>query len=121
LLLLNYFIKISWYLFGQILIFGSLTLKSMSLTKDLTLLSDRINALSESQTLAMSKKCRELAAQGHQVINLSIGEPDFQTPQHIKDAAKKAIDEGFTFYTPVSGIAMNYARLLLINCAKKTI
>ncbi|MDO1444747.1 pyridoxal phosphate-dependent aminotransferase [Rhodocytophaga aerolata] len=77
----------------------------MSLTKDLTLLSDRINALSESQTLAMSKKSRELAAQGHQVINLSIGEPDFQTPQHIKDAAKKAIDEGFSFYTPVSGIA----------------
>jgi aspartate aminotransferase len=77
----------------------------MSLIKDLTLLSDRINALSESQTLAMSKKCRELAAKGHEVINLSIGEPDFQTPQHIKDAAKKAIDEGFTFYTPVSGIA----------------
>jgi len=77
----------------------------MSLTKDLTLLSDRINALSESQTLAMSKKCRELAAKGIDVINLSIGEPDFQTPQYIKDAAKKAIDDGFTFYTPVSGTA----------------
>jgi aspartate aminotransferase len=49
----------------------------MSLTKDLTLLSDRINALSESQTLAMSKKSRELAAKGINVINLSIGEPDF--------------------------------------------
>ncbi len=77
----------------------------MSLTKDLTLLSDRINALSESQTLAMSKKCRELATKGIDVINLSIGEPDFQTPQYIKDAAKKAIDDGFTFYTPVSGTA----------------
>lgn len=76
----------------------------MSATNQLTLLSDRINALSESQTLAMTKKSRELAAKGHNVINLSIGEPDFQTPQHIKDAAKQAIDDGFTFYTPVSGI-----------------
>ncbi|MFD2245804.1 pyridoxal phosphate-dependent aminotransferase [Pontibacter ruber] len=67
------------------------------------ILSDRISALSESQTIAMAKKARELAAQGHDVINLSFGEPDFQTPQYIKDAAKKAIDEGFTFYTPVAG------------------
>lgn len=66
-------------------------------------LSDRILALSESQTIAMAKKARELAAQGHDVINLSFGEPDFQTPQYIKDAAKQAIDEGFTFYTPVPG------------------
>ena len=66
-------------------------------------LSDRILALSESQTIAMAKKARELAAQGHDVINLSFGEPDFQTPQYIKDAAKKAIDDGFTFYTPVPG------------------
>ncbi len=66
-------------------------------------LSDRILALSESQTIAMAKKARELAAQGFDVINLSFGEPDFQTPQYIKDAAKKAIDEGFTFYTPVPG------------------
>ncbi|MER2995919.1 pyridoxal phosphate-dependent aminotransferase [Pontibacter populi] len=66
-------------------------------------LSDRITALSESQTIAMAKKGRELAAQGHDVINLSFGEPDFQTPQYIKDAAKKAIDDGFTFYTPVAG------------------
>ena len=51
----------------------------------------------------MAKKARELAAQGHNVINLSFGEPDFQTPQYIKDAAKKAIDDGFTFYTPVPG------------------
>ena len=68
-----------------------------------TILSDRITALSESQTIAMAKKARELAAQGHDVINLSFGEPDFQTPQYIKDAAKQAIDEGFTFYTPVAG------------------
>ncbi|HEY4651045.1 MAG TPA: pyridoxal phosphate-dependent aminotransferase [Pontibacter sp.] len=66
-------------------------------------LSDRINSLAESQTIAMAKKARELAAQGHDVINLSFGEPDFQTPQYIKDAAKKAIDDGFTFYTPVAG------------------
>ncbi|MCJ8165346.1 pyridoxal phosphate-dependent aminotransferase [Pontibacter sp. E15-1] len=66
-------------------------------------LSDRILALSESQTIAMAKKARELAAQGFDVINLSFGEPDFQTPQYIKDAAKKAIDDGFTFYTPVPG------------------
>lgn len=67
------------------------------------LLSDRINNLSESQTIGMAKKARELAAKGISVINLSFGEPDFQTPQHIKDAAKKAMDEGFTFYTPVAG------------------
>ena len=65
--------------------------------------SERLNALAESETLAMTKKARELAAQGHNVISLSVGEPDFQTPQHIKDAAKKAIDAGFTFYTPVPG------------------
>jgi aspartate aminotransferase len=69
-----------------------------------SLLADRIHALEESQTLAMSKKSRELAAQGHKVINLSIGEPDFTTPKHICDAAKAAIDTGFHHYTPVSGI-----------------
>lgn len=68
------------------------------------LLSRRINDLEESQTIGMAKKARELAAQGIDIVNLTLGEPDFQTPQHIKDAAKKAIDEGFTFYTPVSGI-----------------
>ncbi|KAA9326081.1 pyridoxal phosphate-dependent aminotransferase [Adhaeribacter soli] len=68
-----------------------------------TVLSDRIVSLSESQTIAMAKKARELVAIGIDVINLSFGEPDFQTPQYIKDAAKKAIDDGFTFYTPVAG------------------
>jgi len=67
-------------------------------------LADRINHLEESSTLLMSKKSRELAAQGHKVINLSIGEPDFKTPKHICEAAKEAIDKGFHSYTPVAGI-----------------
>lgn len=76
----------------------------MQLTEPVSsVLSDRIVSLSESQTIAMAKKARELSAQGFDVINLSFGEPDFQTPQYIKDAAKKAIDDGFTFYTPVAG------------------
>jgi len=65
--------------------------------------SDRIANLSASETLAMSQKSAELKAQNIDVINLSVGEPDFFTPQHIKDAAKKAIDENFSFYTPVPG------------------
>ncbi|WP_255478547.1 pyridoxal phosphate-dependent aminotransferase [Rufibacter sp. XAAS-G3-1] len=73
------------------------------MTSEQTVLSDRITSLSESQTIAMAKKARELAAKGVDVINLSFGEPDFQTPQYIKDAAKKAIDDGYTFYTPVAG------------------
>lgn len=68
-------------------------------------LSDRINRLSESQTLAMTRKSRELIAQGIDVINLSIGEPDFDTPDFIKNAAKKAIDDNFSHYTPVPGYA----------------
>lgn len=66
-------------------------------------LADRINRLSESQTIAMARKSRELAAQGIDVISLSLGEPDFHTPQEIKEAAKKAIDENFSYYTHVSG------------------
>ena len=69
----------------------------------MTKLSSRINKLSESQTLAMAKKSRELQAQGKDIISLSIGEPDFDTPQFIKDAAYKAIKENFTHYTPVPG------------------
>lgn len=65
--------------------------------------SDRIACLSESETLAMSQKSNELKAKGVDVINLSVGEPDFSTPLHIKDAAKKAIDDNFSFYTPVGG------------------
>ncbi|WP_302590956.1 pyridoxal phosphate-dependent aminotransferase [uncultured Muribaculum sp.] len=66
-------------------------------------ISNRVQALAPSQTLAMSQKSAELKAQGIDVINLSVGEPDFSTPDHIKDAAKKAIDDNFTFYTPVPG------------------
>ena len=65
--------------------------------------SQRIQALSPSQTLAMSQKSAELRSQGIDVINMSVGEPDFNTPDHIKEAAKKAIDDNFTFYTPVGG------------------
>ena len=67
-------------------------------------LSDRINNLAESQTLAMAKKSRELQAQGRDIISLSIGEPDFNTPDFIKEAAKKAIDNNITRYTPVPGL-----------------
>jgi aspartate aminotransferase len=66
-------------------------------------ISQRINKLSESETLAMTRKCRELKALGHQVINLSIGEPDFNTPEFIKEAGKAAIDQNFTHYPPVAG------------------
>ncbi|WP_225555114.1 pyridoxal phosphate-dependent aminotransferase [Sphingobacterium bovistauri] len=66
-------------------------------------LSDRINSLSESATLKMTKLGRELAAQGINVISLSVGEPDFNTPAHVKDAAKKALDDNFTRYSPVPG------------------
>lgn len=66
-------------------------------------LSDRINNLTESATLAMARKSRELTAKGLNIINLSLGEPDFNTPDFIKDAAKKALDENFTKYTPVNG------------------
>lgn len=66
-------------------------------------LSDRINRLSESATLKMTKLGRELAAQGINVISLSVGEPDFDTPQHVKEAAKQALDENYTRYSPVSG------------------
>ena len=68
-----------------------------------THVSERVNALAPSATLAMSQKSNELKAQGVDVINLSVGEPDFETPHHIKEAAKKAIDDNFTFYTPVPG------------------
>ncbi len=65
--------------------------------------SERLAALSPSETLAMSQKSSELKAQGFDVINLSVGEPDFYTPDHIKAAAKKAIDENCSFYSPVPG------------------
>jgi Aspartate/tyrosine/aromatic aminotransferase len=66
-------------------------------------LSARLASLSPSETLAMSQKSNDLKAQGIDVINLSVGEPDFFTPDHIKDAAKKAVDDNFSFYSPVPG------------------
>lgn len=66
-------------------------------------ISQRVQSLAASATLAMSQKSAELKAQGVDVINLSVGEPDFPTPEHIKVAAKQAIDDNFTFYTPVAG------------------
>ena len=76
---------------------------SVAVASTATLLADRINALEESSTLGMTKMARELAAQGHKVISLSVGEPDFKTPAHICEAAKKAIDDGFHGYSPVAG------------------
>lgn len=69
------------------------------------LLSNRILAMGESETLAMTAKARELKAQGKDVISLSIGEPDFNTPDEVKEAGKKAIDDNFTHYPPVPGYA----------------
>lgn len=66
-------------------------------------LSDRINKLSTSQTLAMAALARELKLQGKDIISLSLGEPDFNTPDFVKEAAKTAIDENYSLYTPVDG------------------
>lgn len=79
-----------------------------------TILSDRINNLSTSQTLAMAALARELKAQGKDIISLSLGEPDFNTPDFIKEAAKKAIDENYSTYTPVDG----YVELKEAICRK---
>lgn len=80
----------------------------------MTTVSDRIQALAPSATLAMSQKSNELKAQGVDVINLSVGEPDFNTPDHVKQAAHEAIDANFSFYTPVPG----YMSLRQAVCAK---
>lgn len=69
----------------------------------MTQLSERLNRLAPSATLVMSQKSSEMKAQGIDVINLSVGEPDFNTPDHIKEAAKKAIDDNFSRYSPVPG------------------
>lgn len=78
------------------------------------LLSNRINALATSQTLAMAALARELKAQGKDIISLSLGEPDFNTPDFIKEAAKKAIDENYSTYSPVDG----YVELKEAICRK---
>ncbi|WP_202409473.1 pyridoxal phosphate-dependent aminotransferase [Hufsiella arboris] len=69
----------------------------------MAILSDRINNLAESATIKMAKLGRELAAKGVDVISLSLGETDFFTPQHVKQAAKEAIDQNYSYYTPVAG------------------
>lgn len=69
----------------------------------MNLLSDRIQNLSESQTIAMNRKSREMKERGIDVISLSLGEPDFNTPDFIKEAAKKAIDDNYTYYPPIAG------------------
>lgn len=69
-------------------------------------LSDRVLNMKESATLKMAQLARDIRAQGHDVISLSIGEPDFDTPDHIKEFAKKALDEGYTKYTPVPGLVV---------------
>lgn len=77
-------------------------------------LSQRVKDIAESQTIAMARKSRELKAQGIDIISLSLGEPDFPSPQIIKDAAKKAIDDNFSYYTHVSG----YVELRQAICDK---
>lgn len=69
-----------------------------------THLAQRILNMEESATIKMAQMARDLAAEGHEVISLSLGEPDFDTPDHIKEAAKKALDDGYTKYTPVPGL-----------------
>ena len=67
------------------------------------MIANRILKIEESSTLAMAQKSRDLIKQGKKIINLSLGEPDFETPQFIKNAAKEAIDNNFSKYTPVAG------------------
>ena len=66
-------------------------------------LSKRIDSISPSVTLAITAKAKQMKAEGVDVIGFGAGEPDFDTPEHIKEAAKKALDDGFTKYTPASG------------------
>jgi len=73
---------------------------------DKNLLSNRVKVMPESATLQMAQMARDLKAQGKDVINMSLGEPDFGTPDDIKDAAKKALDDGYTKYTPVPGLIL---------------
>lgn len=69
------------------------------------ILSQRVQGLAESETLKMARMARELRAEGHDIISLSLGEPDFDTPDHIKEAAWQALKDGYTKYTPVAGLA----------------
>ncbi len=76
----------------------------MSTTTASLYTSELISSLEESATLAISKKVRELKAEGRDVIGLTLGEPDFDTPSHIREAAKQALDDGYTHYPPVAGL-----------------
>ena len=78
------------------------------------MLSNRINSLPASATLAMAAKARELKNQGIDIIGLSLGEPDFNTPEFIKDAAIKAVEDNYNSYSPVDG----YAELKVAICEK---
>jgi aspartate aminotransferase len=77
--------------------------RDSAITKKMKQLSDRINSLPTSATLAMAAKARELKEQGKDIISLSLGEPDFNTPEFIKEAAIQAINEDYNSYTPVNG------------------
>ena len=74
------------------------------MSENTTQLSRLANNMAESETLKMARMARELRAEGHDVISLSLGEPDFDTPKHIKKAATIALAEGYTKYTPVAGL-----------------
>ena len=77
--------------------------EEISIQDNTKFLSDRITSLEESATIAMTQKARDLKNQGHDVISLSVGEPDFNTPEHVKEAGKQAIEDNYTRYTPVPG------------------
>ena len=83
------------------------------------MISNRLQKLSESATLEMARKSRELKEKGIDIISLSLGEPDFNTPEKIKKAAKKAIEENYSHYTPVPGMLnlrnRNFYRSKTIN------
>ena len=81
-----------------------MTLEPLDFAPSALKLSRRVQAIKESPTLAVTARAARLKAEGRDIIGLGAGEPDFDTPQHIKDAAKQAIDNGFTKYTPVAGI-----------------
>jgi aspartate aminotransferase len=91
---------------APIQIFAQIVLRERILSQSSasSILSTRVQAIKESPTLAITAKAGKYKAEGRPIIGLAAGEPDFDTPQHIKDAAKQAIDSGFTKYTPVSGI-----------------
>ncbi len=84
---------------------------------DTSLLSKRVKVMPESATLQMAQMARDLKEQGKDVINMSLGEPDFGTPEDIKDAAKKALDDGYTKYTPVPGLPL--LREAIVNKLKR--